>query len=194
MITVLDTNQSNDLNAEEWCAAWEAVVNGNSQLPEKDDGPPAGQCEHNNKDADGNEIFDADGSPWGCSWYATNTYACGNYDSDTFQASMMCCECGGGCADGKQIIGSQVTDEVCPETCVFSDEGCGTGPNPPTPQWETDFGMCDVTKDVNGIKEPGQDDVLCPTEITDCFTSLCGMYICSSTTSEPCNCEHYDIS
>jgi len=126
MIDVHDSNQSSDLNSEEWCAAWEAVINGNSELPDKpeDSTLPTGVCVSNNKDANGREIFDKDGYPWGCSSYEGYVFYCGKYDSEFFQANNMCCECGGGCIDGKRVIGSQVTDEACPETCTFSKEGC----------------------------------------------------------------------
>lgn len=127
-------------------------------------------------DADGNEIFDKDGSPWGCSWYANNVGSCGAYDSDFFKAALMCCECGGGCTDGMRNVESQTTEEACPAACFFSAEGCpDDGPDPPTPQpeqWEQDFTTCDVS----------QDQILSTTEIEDCFTSLCNTYICAPTT------------
>ena len=92
----------------------------------------------------------------------------------------MCCECGGGCTDGKRVVDGQVTEDACPETCFFSAEGCGTdpGPTPPGPvvpeQWEEDFATCDVTMyDSAGAKVQGADDSLCPTEIEDCFNNLC---------------------
>lgn len=35
----------------------------------------------------------------GCDWYADRPDSCGNYDSDTFRASEMCCGCNGGSTD-----------------------------------------------------------------------------------------------
>ena len=66
LVTLYDTDQSSSLTSEEWCSAWEAVVDGNSLLPPKPDDQPDMVCSHNNMAADGSEIFDKDGDPWGC--------------------------------------------------------------------------------------------------------------------------------
>ena len=34
-----------------------------------------------------------------CDWYAAYPDSCGNYDTESFKAKEMCCECEGGCLD-----------------------------------------------------------------------------------------------
>ena len=55
------------------------------------------ECVDTNIDDNGNELTDgADG----CSTYVAGW--CGNFDTDTFISTVMCCACGGG--DGEVII------------------------------------------------------------------------------------------
>mmetsp|Transcript_34287 Transcript_34287/g.91604 ORF Transcript_34287/g.91604 Transcript_34287/m.91604 type:complete len:335 (-) Transcript_34287:262-1266(-) len=59
-----------------------------------------------------------------CSWYATNAYACGQYDTQDFLANLQCCECGGG---------SNVPGRVCMDhdvTCFSCASGVDTAGDP----------------------------------------------------------------
>ena len=42
-------------------------------------------------------MFDSYGD--GCEWYETNLSYCGQFDTEFFIATEMCCSCGGGCLD-----------------------------------------------------------------------------------------------
>ena len=100
LITEYATTDAGTLNADEWCTAWQEVLDENSKLPDKeviDDGEDEDEvtptCTDINIGLDGKEIFDADGDPWGCDWYADNPGSCGAYDTVHFRAEEMCCGC-----------------------------------------------------------------------------------------------------
>lgn len=52
---------------------------------------------------------ETDGDGFDCSWYDANPQDCGGFDTDDFEAEVMCCSCGGGDGDYFDPVNTKVT-------------------------------------------------------------------------------------
>lgn len=60
----------------------------------------------------------------GCEWYASNTWACGEYDDDDFTAATECCACANPEGDsGRTCVDGEGTNELGYGCSWYENEG-----------------------------------------------------------------------
>ena len=90
----------------------------------------------------GGLLFDKDGSPYNCAWYAANQGSCGGYDDNGFKANELCCGCfsrdafgevvsQGGCNDIGTALNPPNTDGTCTHVCELDWFDKSTRPDNP---------------------------------------------------------------
>ena len=76
-----------------------------------------------------NDLSETDAYGDDCTWYDSNAGSCGSYDSDNFEASDLCCACGGGLFDGECEDQDDGVTDYYGDSCdwyLSSPESCGT--------------------------------------------------------------------